>query len=147
MPCRRVPTRSRSLPAKTAVPSRMRTSKTAKRVGTGSHDHRETLPTMLRVFWQKLRMAATAVAPLCCSLLISAVAMSRRAMRSPLLRAIVFLTVVALPAAGKVEPVEIAQRLGQIPATHPRLYLSADGESALRRQILADPVTANVFAS
>src|SRR5688572_5321449 len=68
-------------------------------------------------------------------------------MRSPLLFAIMFFTVVALPAVGKVEPAEIARRLEQIPATHPRLYLSGGGEAALRDQISADPVMAKVFAN
>lgn len=68
-------------------------------------------------------------------------------MRSPLPFALAFFTVVALPAAGKVEPAEIARRLEQIPATHPRLYLPAGGETALRRQISADPVMGKLFAN
>jgi hypothetical protein len=68
-------------------------------------------------------------------------------MRSPSLVAIALFTVIALPAAGKVEPAEIAQRLGEVPVDHPRLYLSAGGESALRRQISADSVMAAGFAN
>ncbi len=68
-------------------------------------------------------------------------------MRSPLPFVIVFLAGVALPAIGKVEPAEIARRLEQIPATHPRLYLPAGGEAALRSQISADPVMGKLYAN
>lgn len=56
-------------------------------------------------------------------------------------------SILALCAHAKIDPVEIAQRLEQVPTSHPRLFLPAGGEAALRRQIATDPIVAHVFAS
>ena len=52
----------------------------------------------------------------------------------------------AVAAARAVSPADVAKKLEQIPASHPRLFLSAEGEAALRRQIAADPLWAGVAA-
>lgn len=67
-------------------------------------------------------------------------------MRSPLHFAIVLLGLVGLPAAGKVEPAEVARRFEESPTAHPRLFLSAGDETALRQRISAEPVMGRLFA-
>ena len=56
------------------------------------------------------------------------------------------LLLLSVGAAATVERSEVAQRLERMPA-HPRLFLDAAGEAALRQQIAADPVRANLQRS
>ncbi len=53
----------------------------------------------------------------------------------------------AVAATATIETADVAQRLQRLPATHPRLFLAAQDEDTLRRQIAADPVMAMVQAS
>lgn len=63
-----------------------------------------------------------------------------------LLCAVLGLAVCPPPLRAAVTPAEIAEKLARVPPTHPRLFLTADGEAALRRQIAADPFRATLFA-
>ncbi len=47
-------------------------------------------------------------------------------------------------AAPTLTPAEVAKRLEQLPPTHPRLFLPAGGEAALKQQIAADPLWARL---
>jgi hypothetical protein len=67
-------------------------------------------------------------------------------MRSSLLSQLVLFMGAAGFAAAAVETAEIAQRLQALPAAHPRLFLPAGGEAALRRQIAADPLMRKAHA-
>ncbi len=49
--------------------------------------------------------------------------------------------------AETLQPSDVARRLEQMPATHPRLFLPAGGEAALRQQIASDPLLARVYAN
>ncbi len=59
----------------------------------------------------------------------------------PWLKVVLF-TATTASAAVAIEPAEIARRLQAVPVTHPRLFLPAGGEEALRSRIMADPALA-----
>ena len=68
-------------------------------------------------------------------------------MHSRLLLVFVYLATAAAGAAEKVETGAILQRVEQIPATHPRLFLPSGAEAALQKQIASDAVMAKAFAA
>jgi hypothetical protein len=71
-------------------------------------------------------------------------------MKRPLLRPVLllFVTFAALPACilAALSPEDVAARLRQMPAGHPRIFLAAGAEAALKQRFTAEPVMAKISA-
>ncbi|MBI5768646.1 MAG: heparinase II/III family protein [Verrucomicrobia bacterium] len=65
---------------------------------------------------------------------------------TPFLASLGLTLAAAAASAPTLTPAEVAKKLEQIPATHPRLFLSSAGEAALKQQIAADPLWAKLAA-
>jgi hypothetical protein len=54
--------------------------------------------------------------------------------------------VLSVTVARAVETAEVARRVREVPAAHPRLFLSAGGEAAIRQRIASDPLWQGLHA-